>query len=117
MGAILSSELHKNLKRLLAISLLKDNWDGNGANAFSKDLISKVRNIIILLNKQPELFPTSVNSIQLEYEGADNSYLEIEITDQDTAEVYRIDRSGGEDTFLIKVDADILNKLVTAFYE
>ena len=117
ISTMISSELQNNLKRLFYISMLKDNWNGNGAKAFTQDLICRVRNIIISLNKQPELFPTPANSIQLEYEGDGNSYLEIEITELNTAEVYRIDRDGREDTFLTNTDANALNKMVTAFYE
>ena len=117
MSTAVLSELQNNLKKLLYISTLQDNWNGNGASAFSQKLISTVQNVVVSLNRQPELFPTPANSIQLEYEGDNNSYLEIEILESEDAEVYRINRDGSEDSFTTSVDADTLNRLVATFYE
>lgn len=72
-------ELYNNLKKLKEISDLKDNWNDNNAKKFSPELISIVKNILENIAEQPEIFPTANNSIQMEYELIDNSYLEFEI--------------------------------------
>ena len=100
----------------MLISSLKDNWNGNGALAFSSILIEKIKNIVVGLEKQPEIFPTAANSIQLEYDGLDNSYLEIEIFDSKIAEIFRINKDGSEEYFNTNADSESLNRLVTAFY-
>ena len=47
------------LERMKEISKLKDNWNQNGATAFSKTLLTKVENILLGLEFQPEIFPTA----------------------------------------------------------
>lgn len=85
-----------NLKKLDQIELLEDGWNGNTAKAFKASFISKVREIITALEVQPEIFPTACNSIQIEYEKEDSSYLEIEISPADTWEVFKINNKGKE---------------------
>lgn len=115
-NAMVSEELQKNIRKIMLISSLKDNWNGNGALAFSSILIEKIKNIVVGLEKQPEIFPTAANSIQLEYDGLDNSYLEIEIFDSKIAEIFRINKDGSEEYFNTNADSESLNRLVTAFY-
>lgn len=66
--------LEENLKKLNQIAKLEDNWNENGANKFSKELINKVDNMLHLLKCQPEIFPTANDSIQLEWENEDEYY-------------------------------------------
>ena len=68
-----------NLKKINDISLLKENWNGYGALTFSKETILTAQNVISLLSKQPDLYPTGRDSIQMQYELPDNSYLEFEV--------------------------------------
>lgn len=72
-------DLTINLERLEDIARLDSDWNGYGAKPFSRTLIADVRNIIPYLSKQPEIFPTGRNSIQLEYHLSDESYLEFEV--------------------------------------
>ncbi|MBQ4468821.1 MAG: hypothetical protein II917_01590 [Synergistaceae bacterium] len=72
-------KLAHNLERLNDIAQLESDWNGYGAAPFSQALIAEARNIITNLTEQPELFPTGRESIQLEYELPDKSYLEFEI--------------------------------------
>lgn len=108
--------LQENLQKLQIISSLKDNWNGEGASAFDVELIKKVGSILPVLAKQPEIFPTSVGSIQLEYDGSNDSYLEMEISNSKTIEVFRIDREGGEENFNIENNIKSLNDLINSFY-
>ncbi|MCD8022174.1 MAG: hypothetical protein LUF30_04120 [Lachnospiraceae bacterium] len=75
----MSSEKVASLKRLEDIQKLEDDWNGYGARAFSSVLIEKCRLIIDELDPQPKIFPTGRQSIQLQYELDDRSYLEFEI--------------------------------------
>ena len=77
-----------NLKKLEAIRSLGDNWNGNGAAAFNPALVDKVENMINELIIQPEIFPTALNTIQLEYDNSRKDHMEIEICEDDMAEVY-----------------------------
>lgn len=114
---ILDEEKRANLKKLEQIASLPNNWNENGANAFSKQLLSKVRNLIIFLNTQPEIFPTACDTIQLEYDKNNGAHLEIEIGENDLAEVYLI-KSNGEDEFKnVSSDVYTINKVVEKFYE
>lgn len=111
-------KLHFNLNKLIYLSDFEYNWNGNGADRISQSLLNKLWYIVCSLDRQPELFPTASNSIQLEYDGPDNTYLEIEITDsEDTeVEVYQIDKNGVDNYFNTILDPDVINKLVDDFY-
>ena len=64
---------------LVQIRNLKDNWNQEGAKAFSETLVNRCWLICLKLKIQPLIFPTARNSIQFEYELEDKSYLEFEI--------------------------------------
>lgn len=113
---IISEEKLENLKKIETISLLQDDWNGNGAKSFSAGLISKVRNMIMRLPIQPEVFPTACESVQLEYDKADGSHMEIEITEGEDAEVFLIDGMGCENLINIKASIEAINKVVEEFY-
>lgn len=105
-----------NLKKLQEIAMLQDNWNANGAEAFSPGLISKVRNIIVFLEIQPEVFPTACGSLQLEYDKQDGAHMEIELTESESAEVFVIDNEGCESIINIKASIEGINKVVSDFY-
>ena len=68
-------------------------------------MISIVKNILENIVEQPEIFPTANNSIQMEYELIDNSYLEFEIF---------------EDKIIcleVPNDIKIINNIVNNFFE
>lgn len=116
-GNIVNEGQQLNLKKLEQISFLPYDWNGNGANAFSIQLISKIKNLITSLTIQPEIFPTACDTIQLEYDKNDGAHLEIEIGENNLAEVYLI-KSNGEDEYKsISSDISTINKVVEIFYE
>lgn len=106
-----------NLRKIDDIARLPNNWNGNGATSFSNQLIDKIRQIVVSLKRQPEIFPTGCNSIQIEYDGPKNSYLEIEIKDEDIASVFKINQVGNESNFEINSNPSEINKIVDEFYE
>lgn len=113
---MIDESLQRNIKKLMSISLLKDNWNGNGAKVFDKALLEKIKKIVLELDRQPEIFPTAANSIQLEYDGPSDSYLEIEILEAIYAEVFKIDKNGKEEYCKISADSGAINRMVEAFY-
>ncbi len=111
-----NEEKLQNIKKLETIAMLQDNWNENGAKAFSVNLISKVRNIIVFLEIQPEVFPTACESLQLEYDKQDGSHMEIELTESDNAEIFVVDSMGCESIRTIRASIDVINKVVSDFY-
>lgn len=111
-------ELYNNLKKLKEISDLKDNWNDNNAKKFSPELISIVKNILENIAEQPEIFPTANNSIQMEYELIDNSYLEFEIFEDKIIclEVPQRNYSKYKEQ-IIPNDIKIINNIVNNFFE
>lgn len=109
--------MQENLRKLEQISLLADNWDGNGSKAFDKQLIAKVKDLIGVLDVQPEIFPLSYGSIQMEYEKEDDSYLEIEINLNDTWDVFELNENGEESAFSVVADAEVVNKVAKDFMQ
>ena len=76
-----SEKLSRNLDRLWGISELGEDWNGYGAVPIPREVIKEVKEIILNLEEQPEIFPTADKSIQLEYWQPDKSYLEIEVSE------------------------------------
>lgn len=111
-------ELYNNLKKLKGISDLKDNWNDNNAKKFSPELISIVKNILENIVEQPEIFPTANNSIQMEYELIDNSYLEFEIFEDKIIclEVPQRNYSKYKEQ-IIPNDIKIINNIINNFFE
>lgn len=104
----------ENLKKLSQIAELPTNWNNHGAKACSVQLINKVRNLIEELEIQPEIFPTALGTIQLEYDKNDGSHLEIEIGTGDLVKVYKQYAFNDEQTS-ISSSIDEINKVVTNF--
>ena len=109
--------MQENLRKLEQISLLTDNWNENGSKAFDKQLIAKVKDLIGVLDVQPEIFPLSYGSIQMEYEKEDDSYLEIEINLNDTWDVFELNENGEESAFSVAADAEVVNKVAKDFMQ
>ncbi len=105
-----------NLARLSIINGFKEHWNGNGAPAFSSALIEKVRVLLESLDIQPEIFPTALQTIQLEFDNARHDHMEIEIGEMDEAEVFIVYYDGTEDMEMILSDSEEVNKKVRAFY-
>lgn len=88
------------LSQIEQFNLLEENWNGNHAEVFSKELVDKAKRILNLLSDEPEVFPTARNSIQFEYEKINGEYLEFEIFEKFT-KVFLIDRNELEHSFTI----------------
>lgn len=114
---ILSPELKKNLFKLDEIKSLKRNWNGNSARPIPKKVIEKAKTLLINLEKQPQIFPTANDSIQIEYDGDNNSYLELQVTKKNILSFYKVDKDGNESSGEIPVSSFSLNTLVEEFYE
>lgn len=114
---VLNHAQQENLRKLEQISLLADNWDGNGAKAFDKQLVAKVKDLIGALGVQPEIFPLSYGSIQMEYTKEDGSYLEFEINLNDTWDVFELNENGEESVFSVAADAEAINKVAKDFMQ
>ncbi len=110
----LGEEQQKSYARLNKLASYKADWNGNGAEPFSPELIDKCKIIVNELSRQPEIYPTAIDAIQFEYRKSDGSYIEFEIY-IDKANVYRKDRSGKEYSKTITLND--VKKEVDAFYE
>lgn len=119
-GAV--SELHDNtvkkdnLKKLEQISGLKENWNGNGAPVIPSVIIKKTRALIKALMIQPEIFPTALETIQLEFDNSRHDHMEIEIGRSDSVEIFVAPYDGSDYTETIRGTAASINERVAAFY-
>lgn len=106
----------ENLKKLEEIGNLKDNWNGNGAPGLPPALIKKTRALIKALKIQPEIFPTALETIQLEFDNSNNDHMEIEIGMSDKAEVFVAPYDDSEYFETIRSTAASINERVEDFY-
>ena len=105
-----------NLKKLDEISALKDGWNGDDAPALPSTLIKKVRALIKALTIPPEIFPTGLKTIQLEYDNSRHDHMEIEIGLSGDAEVFVAPYDDKEYCETIRSTAAAINERVVAFY-
>lgn len=113
---VINEEKMYNLRKIEQIATLEDGWNGNKAKAFKSQLIEVVRSVITALEIQPEVFPTACDSIQLEYEKEDGSYLEIELNLDNTWEVFEVNSNGEEIYTSISAEVEKVNEVVNRFY-
>ena len=109
-------ELRENLLKLDEIKNLKRNWNGNQAKPIPKKIVNKTKSLIINLDKQPQIFPTANDSIQIEYDGENNSYLELQVTKNDELSYFKVDKKGCETSGAIPCSSFSLNALLEEFY-
>lgn len=114
--SIKGSVKEDNLNKLEIIRRLKGDWNGNGAEVFPRTLVGKVVEIIDNLAIQPELFPTALGTIQLEYDNARQDHMEIEIGEGESAEVFIASYDGTERYETIEASFRAINEKVSEFY-
>lgn len=109
----IDSKLSKNLERIEEIALLEQNWNDNEAEPFTVKLVNKVRDVVLSLDIQPDVFPTAAESIQIEYEDeVKGKYLEFEIY-EDAIMMLKISAEGTEEK---EVEEKEINAIVRKFY-
>lgn len=112
--SVMKNRLEQSLAQIAEIEELENNWNGNGASAFTSTIIQKVRELVIGLVVQPTILPTGRASIQLEYENEDGDYLEFEIFENGRLKMFSYKKDGCSET------KDILstsvNEVVYKFY-
>ena len=110
-------EIIQSKKKLRMIEGLTDNWNGNGAESFSKELIGKIDSFIDGLEYQPEIFPTAGKSIQLEYDRINSGHIEFDVSEKDIIEVYEVCSDGKDKEYDIPSDVRSLNEVLKRFYD
>ena len=76
-----------NLDKIKSMASFAEDWNGNGARAFSKKAIDVFEKIISVLSIQPQIAPTGRNSLLMQYELEDNSMLAFEVSEDKTEKV------------------------------
>ena len=62
------TKLEYNLNKIDEMYSFKKNWNLYGANPIPKGTLDLTKGVLKELTIQPEVFPTGVSTIQLEYE-------------------------------------------------
>lgn len=114
---VVSKELSDNIEKVNRIGRLEFNWNGNNAEPFARRHLDKVKVLLLHLERQPEVFPTAADSIQLEYDGENGAYLEFQIYEDDNADVFCVDKQGAEMEWQVALDDNVINSIVRKFYE
>lgn len=77
-----------NLNKIKFMKAFAEDWNGNGAKAFSENAIRLFEEVINSLVKQPEIAPTGRNSLLMQYELDDKSILAFEVKENLTEKVF-----------------------------
>ena len=104
-----------NINTVLSFKKFGSDWNGNGAEPFSENIIQKALDFINsqLLRFQPNVFPTGRQSVQLEYEKSNGNYLEIEIFDDKCSAYSEIE---DKETEYESLSFNEIIKLINEFY-
>ena len=62
-----------------------------------------------MLDIQPEVFPTALQTIQLEFDNSRRDHIEIEIGESDNVEIFTVLYDGHESIETITYDTDRMN--------
>lgn len=101
-----------NYRRLQEISQLTEGWDGYTAQPIPKEVISRTKEILMMLPNGAKIFPTGRSTVQIEYQKNAENYFELEIS----ATEYVLYSVMGEDEYENSVpENEILDK-VKAFW-
>ena len=111
----ISKEMLMNLAKLKEISELDDNWDGNGAKSFSRDFINYIKEVVMHLDIQPNIFPLYNGNIQFEAHNGDCS-IEIEINENNMVVADIIDENDNEFRKEFENSYKDLNNIIRDFY-
>lgn len=113
--------LETNLERLDYFATFEDDWNGNGASKFSKDLIEKAKYIVKNISVQMYVFPVARDSIQFEYTKDNGDYLEFELYEDGrlTKFIMRGDDTTdfGKNGIDMPNDIDSINEVVNEFFK
>lgn len=63
----------ENLIKIEKMAFLESNWNGNGGEKFATGAIDTFKEVIGVLNRQPDIAPTGRNSLLMRYELANGS--------------------------------------------
>lgn len=110
-----ASKLTTNLYVLKEIRGLPENWNENGAVAFSPELIDRVTELIKSLAYQPDIFPTAEESIQLEFENSKGDYLEFELFEDGAVQRFFCASNGQNETTAFSIQG-INNDYLKKFF-
>lgn len=111
-------QLH-NMDMLYHIRNLDDGWNGYGSERINDKVIDIAENIIKNIYIQPSVYPTGRNSIQMQYELEDRSYLEFEIFEEKIV-CMEVPKRIYSDAVFRKIngaDMEKINEIVKEFYE
>lgn len=70
----------ENYLRLQDISKFAEGWDGYSAQPIPKEVISRTKELLMMLPEGAKIFPTGRSSVQIEYHKNAENYLELEIS-------------------------------------
>lgn len=113
--------LRTNLERITLCSLYKDNWNKNGAKAFSKELIERSKNLIQYVVIQPKVFPTARDSFHFEYTNCSGDYLKFELYEDDKLTKFIVRKDGtldfGKNGIETTNSVDNINEILKEFFK
>lgn len=113
-ASTMDANLLYSYQKISEIGRLEEDWNGNGASKFSPQLLDSVRDIVKELPRQPGIFPTARESIQLEYENGAGDYLEFELFEGGRLKKFYCGREGENATEDISVE--MIKEVVENFY-
>lgn len=106
-----------NLRKLIQISQLKDDWDGCGAKPFKEDFVNEIRNIILDLNVKTNVFPLSKGRIQLAFKDKNSNYMEMDFLYNDKSiKILKVVNGKELSDYIKDYNMSKINNCIKSFY-
>lgn len=97
-----------NYRRLQEISQLAEGWDGYSAQPIPQEVISRTKELLMILPEGAKIFPTGRSTVQIEYHKNVENYFELEIS----ATEYAFYSVMGDDEFEDSIpESEIVDKV------
>lgn len=113
-----SSNQSAKKRNMMLLSDILDSQTVNDADYVADKVIDNALHIIFHLNHQPEIFKTGRNSLHLQFELADRSYMELEVFSDRITCMIVPDRAYSQASYpdISLNDMEKINKIVGDFY-
>ncbi len=105
----------KSVAKLKSFLNLEPNWDGYGAETFSRTYISRALYYLKQFTHKTEVFPSADGLVKFEFHRDNGAYLEVELGDDGTLECYEINSDGSDREFSDCEEAIL--RIVENFYD
>lgn len=109
-------DLYQNMKVVKKIARYNYNWDDNGAEPFTAQIIKEITDLLYNVKEQPAISAMPNDTIQFEYSKDNGEILDLQINQKDIIVCIQKGIDGEIKKYGIKKSAGNINCLIDKFF-